>query len=255
MPTFKDRIQSYISDSDYKLLPRVPLLISINGRSFSKITAGLDKPFSLELSEALIHTTSKLFQEIEGAIFAYHFNDEMLFVVRNDTNQNTSPWFDNKIQKLSSVTASMATYYFNSHSIINDLDLIGEPIFTSTVFVVPNIAEAINTVILKQQQHMISSIHNACFYELIKLKDKNDIKEILSGLSSDDKVTFLKENFNIEYSDYHPVYRRGVAFYKIPKIIDNTVKYKLGVNKDLPIFSYDQEMLMNIFKNGHDVLR
>ena len=54
-----DRINTYISNTNYRLLNKVPVIISVNGRSFSKITTLLDKPYSNKFAEALTATASR----------------------------------------------------------------------------------------------------------------------------------------------------------------------------------------------------
>src|SRR5271166_14859 len=102
----KDRISSYQTLSDVRLLPKVPIIIVINGRSFSKITSLLDKPYCAKFAEVILNTMLRLCAEIEGAIFSYQYNDEIIVVARNDQNNETVPWYDNRAQKISSITAS-----------------------------------------------------------------------------------------------------------------------------------------------------
>jgi tRNA(His) 5'-end guanylyltransferase len=66
----KDRIDSYKELYNYKLLPKLPIIIPLNGKSFSKITSLLDKPYDSKLSECFLSTVLKLCSEIEGVIFA-----------------------------------------------------------------------------------------------------------------------------------------------------------------------------------------
>src|SRR5580704_15490057 len=103
-----NRISSYEDISDFKLLPKIPIIIRLNGKSFSNITSEIEKPFCLEFMEAMSSTLIKLSKEAEGCIFGYSFHDEILLLIRNDQTTDTNPWFDNKIQKLASVTSSMA---------------------------------------------------------------------------------------------------------------------------------------------------
>jgi tRNA(His) 5'-end guanylyltransferase len=128
-------------------------------------------------------------------------------------------------------------------------------IFTTQVFTVPNIAEAINTIIYKQQQNFHTSIQFACFYELLKKYDKNTIKEMLTGLSVDEKIDLLSQECNVDFNNYPLSYRRGAACYRVPKVIDQIVKNKWYINEELPIFTKDQTFLSNIFKNGADIFR
>jgi len=241
--------------SNYRLLNKVPLIININGRSFHKITSLLDKPYCTEFAEGMLSTTVKLCMEIDGALFAYQHNDEITIVVRNDQTQETLPWYDNKLQNICSITSSIATQHFNLFAVNTKLNLMGDALFTSQVFVVPTIAEAINTIIYKQQSNFYLSIQFACFYELLKKYDKTTIKEMLSDLSIDEKIDLLKQECDIDFNEYHTSFRRGAACYKIPKIVNGVVKNKWAINTELPIFTKDQSFLSNIFKNGADIFR
>lgn len=251
----KDRVDSYVDSSNYRLLTRVPIIIGINGRSFHKVTSLIDKPYCLKFAESMLSTTVKLCMEIEGALFAYQHNDEIVIVARNDQNQETSPWYDNRLQKICSITSSIATQHFNMFAANTELNLMSDALFTSQVFVVPNITEAINTLIYKQQHNFHTSIQFACFYELLKTYDKSAIKEMLSDLSTDEKIDLLKQECDIDFNEYHASFRRGAACYKVPKVIDGVVKNKWIVNTELPIFTKEQSFLNNIFKMGVDIFR
>ena len=252
----KDRIDSYREASDHKILNRLPLIICVNGRAFSKLTSLIEKPYCTKFAEGMLSATLKLCMEIEGALFAYQHNDEIVIIARNDQSLETEAWYDNKIQKICSVTASIATTHFKNYMGSSDLNLLGDPIFTSQVFAVPNIAEAINTIVFKQQQNFHTSIQFACFYELLKKHDRNTIKEMLSGLSVDEKIDLLGEECDIDFNQYPHSFRRGAACYKVPKIVEGgTVKNKWVINPELPIFTKDQSFLSNIFKNGVDIFR
>jgi len=251
----KDRIAAYENTADIKLLPRVPLIITINGRSFSKITSLLDKPYCSKFADCMYSSMLRLVNEIDGAVFAYSFNDEIVIVVRNDQSLETQPWYDNRIQKITSVTASIATMHFNNCAAANDLNLMGDPIFLSKVFVVPNITEAINVMVSKQQQAFQSSINFACFYELLKKYNKEEIKEMLAGTSLDEKIDLLSQECNIDFNEYPAEFRRGVACYRSPKLDDGILKHKWILNSDIPIFTRDHSFLGTIFKSGHDIIR
>lgn len=251
----KDRVDSYIEASNYRLLNKLPVIICINGRSFSKATSLLDKPFCKKISDSFLSTMVKLCVEVEGTIFAYQFNDEIILISRNDQTPETSAWYDNKLQKICSISSSIATQHFNNFAASTELNLMGDAFFTSQVFAVPNIAEAINTIILKQQQNFYTSIQLACYYELLKKYDKAAIKEMLTDLSVDEKVDLLRQECNVDFNEYPISFRRGTACYKIPKIIDDVVKNKWIVNTELPIFTKDQSFLSNIFRIGADIFR
>jgi len=252
----KDRIQSYQEISDYKLLNRLPLVITLNGKAFNKVTELLDKPYCANFAECMLSTTLKLCYEIEGAIFGYQFNDQIVIVARNDQNIDTLAWFDNRIQKIVSAVSSIATRHFNKCIDSLQLNLMGESIFTCQVFVVPNISEAINTIIYNQQYNFHISIQMACVYELLKKYDKYIIKEMLNGLTIDEKIDLLHQECDIDFDLYPISFRRGAACYKAPKINnEGSMKNKWIINPDLPIFSKDQTFLGNLFRQGSDIFR
>lgn len=251
----KDRIESYQTQADLKLLNKLPIIVVVNGRSFAKTTSLLDKPYSKTFAECMMSTVLKLCNEVEGVIFAYHHNDEIVLILRNDQSLDTEPWFDNKVQKLTSIISSIATLHFNNCVHAVDMSLLGEAYFTTQIFTVPNIAEAINTIIYKQQQNFYTSIQVACFYELLKKYDKISIKDMMQGLSFEEKVELLLQECDVDFNHYPITFRRGAACYKVPKVIGDTMKNKWSINTDLPIFTKDQSFLNNIFKNGTDIFR
>jgi tRNA(His) guanylyltransferase len=252
--TLKLRIEGYEAISDYKLLPRVPLIICVNGRGFAKVTQLLDKPYCPKFAECMTSTMLRLCTDVEGALFGYQHNDEIVIVARNDYNNETNPWYDNRLQKIGSVTSAIATSHFNRYASGISLDVSGDPIFTSKVFTTPNIGEAVNTLVYKQQQNFHTSIQFACVYQLISKHDKNTIRDMLGGLSMDEKIDLLAQE-GTDFNAYPLAFRRGVSAYKIPKVTEDIVKNKWVIDTELPVFAKDQSFLTNIFKNGADIFR
>lgn len=250
----KDRIESYREVTEHRLMARVPIIVSVNGRAFSRLTQLLDKPYCPKFSECIVSTMVRLCSEVDGTLFAYQHNDEITMVIRNDQTNETSPWYDNKIQKICSVTSSIATVHFNDCATTVGLNVTSDPIFTSQVFTVPNAAEAINTMVYRQQHNFHTSIQFACFYELLKKSyDKNAIKDMLRELSVDEKIDLLQQECGVSFNDYPDAFRRGSACYKVQKQTEHGLKNKWYLNQELPIFTKDQSFLSNIFKNGADI--
>lgn len=254
--TLKDRVNSYQTIYSQKIMPRLPIVITINGRSFRRITSKIEKPFSLEFLNVMCATMVKLCHEIEGAVFAYMFSDEITIIVRNDQSLETQAWFQNDIQAMVSVSASIATLEFNSAAKSCDLLLIGEPTFVSNVFAVPNLTEAANVIVCKQQLAQHRSLTSAVLHELTK-KYGDDAIDILQNRTSEEKEELLQE-YGIHFNSYPTAYRRGVACYRAPTVVHSkdgqVIKNKWVVNTELPIFAKDQ-FLSNIFKSGSDIFR
>jgi tRNA(His) 5'-end guanylyltransferase len=248
----KDRIEGYIKASSQMLVSKLPVIFVVNGIGFKHSTALLDKPFSAPLAKALCATLFNLTEELEGAVFGYSFNDELIVITRNDQNIDTQPWYGNDAQTLASVASSIATLHFQTHLLTNGIDL-KRPIFRAKAFVVPNITEAVNTLIFKQQQAAFFSLYSACFYELLaKGLDKNDIRETLANTTtSEDKVELLARECGIDYNTAYPLgFRRGVACYRRPKLIDDIeTKMVWEFDSQLPIFTRDTEFLKDVLND------
>jgi len=247
----KDRISEYKDITNYKLLPKIPVIITLNGRSFSKTTALLDKPYSEPFAETICSTLFRLLQEIDGTVFGYVFNDEIIIVARNDQNNDTSPWCDNNLQKMNSIISSIGSLHFSNYAATLDMNLV-EPIFTTHIFTVPNVTEAINVVISKQQQNFQSSIQFACLYELLKKGfNRDEIKEMISGSNIDEKIELLAKE-GITYNDYPQAFRRGIACYRTIQIVkygeNEVVKNKWNLDLELPIFTQEPKFLQDIFR-------
>lgn len=54
-----------------------------------------------------------LCENIQGVVIAYHQSDEITLILQDYKRFNTSAWFDYEVQKLCSISASMATMVFN----------------------------------------------------------------------------------------------------------------------------------------------
>jgi tRNA(His) guanylyltransferase len=126
MNKLKTRIVSYQDATDYKLLNRLPIIISINGRNFNKITSLIKKPYDEVLAECLLSIALKLCSEIDGALFSFQHNDEIVIAIRNDQSIDITSYYDNRIQKICSATASIATSHFIKCVNKTNLNLIGD---------------------------------------------------------------------------------------------------------------------------------
>jgi len=258
--TLKNRILNYENAANFKLLSRVPLVITINGRSFSKTTSLLEKPFCHEFIHCMSSCLLKLAQEIDGCLFGYSFNDELVLVARNDQTNDTVPWFDNDVQKIASAVSSIATLQFHQFSKSAELNLLGDAVFTANVFAVPNIMEAINVLVAKQQQAFQSAVQFSCLYELLKKYNKNDIKDMLSGTSYDEKIDLLMQECDVDFNNDYPLpFRRGVACYRAPTVVEyegeKGMKNKWKLDAELPIFTKEHQFLGQIMKSGADIFR
>ena len=96
-----------------KLMRRTPVAIRIDGKAFHTFTKGFDRPFDKVLMTTMQETTQYLCENIQGCVFGYTQSDEITLILIDYKRLNSSAWFDYEVQKMCSVTASMATMAFN----------------------------------------------------------------------------------------------------------------------------------------------
>ena len=110
------RMKEYYEDiSKTKLMRRTPVAIRIDGRAFHTFTRGFQKPFDEILIKSMQETMKYLCENIQGAKFGYTQSDEITIILIDYDTLETSAWFDYKVQKICSITASMATMAFNKY--------------------------------------------------------------------------------------------------------------------------------------------
>ena len=96
-----------------RLVRRMPVAIRIDGKAFHTFTRGFQKPFDKVLMQSMQETTKYLCENIQGCVFGYTQSDEITLILVDYKELDTSAWFDYEIQKLCSISASMATMSFN----------------------------------------------------------------------------------------------------------------------------------------------
>ncbi len=105
--------RNYESRSKTFLTRRTPVIIRLDGKAFHTYTKGLNKPFDEGLIEDMQSTAIYLCQHIQGAKCAYTQSDEISILVTDFDTLTTDAWFDYNVQKMTSISASLATGIFN----------------------------------------------------------------------------------------------------------------------------------------------
>lgn len=106
MKNYEDRFRTYLPKRSYTL-------IRLDGKAFHTYTRGFDKPFDVDLINAMDNTAKVLCEKIQGAKIAYVQSDEITLLLEDFATIKTESYFDGNIQKITSITASIATAYFN----------------------------------------------------------------------------------------------------------------------------------------------
>jgi tRNA(His) 5'-end guanylyltransferase len=91
----------------------MPVAIRIDGKAFHTFTRGFKKPFDRILMSSMQDTMKYLCENIQGCVLGYTQSDEITLILVDYKKLTSSSWFDYEVQKMCSVSASMATMAFN----------------------------------------------------------------------------------------------------------------------------------------------
>lgn len=183
-----------------KLLPLIPMLARIDGRSFSRFTRGLRRPYDPGLTNLFIETTKYLVRET-NAVSAYTQSDEISLMWYN-ANPKSEPLFGARSQKLMSILSSMTTGYFVKH-VTQYLPVAYAdkyPQFDARVWNVPTTTEAANYFLWRELDATKNSLSMAAaeYYSHSELMHKN-------GSQKHDMLHARGINWN----DYPASFKRG----------------------------------------------
>lgn len=240
-----DRMKTYYENRTRISLPRrTYTIIRIDGKAFHSFTSRFQKPFDLELISMMNETAIELCKEIQGAKFAFIQSDEISILLTDFDNLDTQAWFDGNIQKMASVSASIATAKFNMEYIKNlswGKELYSYPSklahFDSRVFTIPTITEVENYFIWRQQdwtRNSISAVAQSLYSpkELLG-KNVNEMQEMI----------FQK---GINWNNYDNYLKRGRIIMKRQYQIENLIRTEWYTNDQIPIFTQDREFINNL---------
>ena len=110
-----ERMKEYEYISRTSLMRRNPVIIRLDGKAFHTFTRNMQKPFDQILIKTMQSTMLDLCQNIQGCVLGYAQSDEISLLLVDYKALNSEAWFDYEIQKIVSISASMATLYFNSY--------------------------------------------------------------------------------------------------------------------------------------------
>ena len=96
-----------------RLMRRTPVALRIDGKAFHTFTRGFQKPFDTALMTTMQETMEYLCKNIQGCVFGYSQSDEITLILIDYQKFTSSAWFDYEVQKICSISASMATMAFN----------------------------------------------------------------------------------------------------------------------------------------------
>ena len=254
--------ESYENRTKQFLTRRIPTVIRLDGKAFHTYTRGLNKPFDEGLIEDMQETTKFLCENIQGCKLGYTQSDEITLVLTDYDNLNTSAWFDYNVQKMTSISASIATAKFNelrsrrsydeSKGTITPYTKSQLAFFDSRVFQIPEKEEVLNCLIWRQRDAEKNSV-------AMLAQSLYSHKELFKKNGSDMQEMCFQKGHN--WNDLHWSKKRGSFIVKNTYIngelnnnfdVGDKKMSEIGTVRtkweavETPIFSQDREVILNL---------
>lgn len=244
-----DRMKGYENITGYCLTYRTPVIIRLDGKGFHSFTKGFNKPFDEILTSTMYKTMKELCENIEGCVMGYTQSDEISLVLCDYQKPDTEPWFRNRLLKLCSVTASLATSAFNKH-FRNATERLTESIyqkridkanFDSRAFNIPK--EEVNNYMVWRQQDAIRNSIEAT-------SQAHFSHGQLSGVTCNQAVEMLLTEKQVNWHSFPLNLQRGVCCIKKPFVInkgtsDEAMRMKWIIDMEIPVFSENNDYVEN----------
>lgn len=247
-----------------KLMRRCPVAIRIDGKAFHTYTRNFKRPFDSVFMRAMQETMKYLCENIQGCVLGYTQSDEITLILVDYEKINSSAWFDYEVQKLCSVSASMATMRFNQvfarlvqevkeegtedPQYVKVLDKACETgaMFDSRCFNIPK-EEVTNLIYWRQLDASRNSIQ--------MVGHANFSQKQMHGKSTSDIQDMLMLEKNINWNDFSVTCKRGSYCIRgqadeVPSCTgDSSNENSRGwmIDNDIPIFKGEEREYVDHF--------
>ena len=231
-----NRMKGYESVPKNYLISRMPVIIRLDGKAFHSLTKYMDKPYDNDFKKIMLDVAYYLATNIQNCKLAYVQSDEISLLLVDYGTLETDAWYANNIQKMVSVSASLATAKFNELFSKFPSDKVRAGcemgMFDSRAFNIPR-EEVVNYFLWRQNDATRNSIQG--------LGQANYSQKQMNGLRNDEVQEKLFTEKGINWNDTESYFKRGgVVFRGSSQFPDGIVTH------DIPIFSKDRDYIEHL---------
>lgn len=194
-----DRMKAYENEPKGYLDESKPIVIRLDMRAGHSFCKKFERPFDMVFALAMQGAAEKLAEEVPGCRLVYFQSDEISFVLNSENDKGDYHClFDGAVEKLVSVTASIATLGFNKTfaAIVEAYKRKGIDVsvyepkmwnaqFDSRAFNLPNAEEVRNYLmwrIMDARRNSVSMIGRSVFSQKeLMNKNTNEVSEMLGA--------------------------------------------------------------------------
>lgn len=179
------------------------IVLRLDGRSFTKLTKEMEHPFDIRFHHWMEATARHVFEDFD-CIYGVTHSDEISLLLQPDTDM-----FDREVEKLVSVSASLASSQFTYAS-------QGLASFDSRIVMFADANEVASYFLWRQMDAHRGCLNSYAYWTLRKERGltARAATSQLHGMATDTKNAFLFDQFGINYTTDVPLWqKRGTGFY------------------------------------------
>lgn len=242
-----DRMKTYEAVPKTSLMRRTPVIIRLDmchGHTFCR---GFLKPYDEIFGLSMQDTTKALCESIQGCVLGYTQSDEISLVLCDYKKIDTAAWFDNQLEKIVSVSASMAALYFNKaffKRITDVLMLLGED---EIILNIKAYNRAVEAGAIFDSRAFNLAKEEVCNYFIWRQQDatRNSIQALaqsffghkeIQGLNCNKLQDKLLTEKDVNWNNLPIAQRRGICVLK-----NDEGKWK--IDTEIPIFTQDRDYI------------
>ena len=248
-----------------RLMRRVPVAIRLDGKAFHTFTRGFQKPFDFVLMDTMQQTMKYLCENIQGCVFGYTQSDEITLILVDYQKFTSDAWFDYEVQKLTSVSASMATMAFNKYFSENvvEYNLTHDPLVKRREGLLDNYISAVEKGALFDARCFNipkEEVTNLIYWRQLDAT-RNSIQMVGQAHFSHDELQnktcnmiqdMLMTKYGINWNDFTIPCKRGTACIKVATKVTENIKREpqpfgedrvtTTIIEERPIWAIDKNM-------------
>ena len=183
-----------------RFIPTLPVYARIDGRSFSKFTKDMDKPYDIYMADCMIETTKYLVEQTNASM-GYTQSDEISLVWHSE-DPKSEIFFSGKVHKMTSQLAALASVKFMQLAQVYWPEKVANklPTFDARVFSLPNRNEAANCFVWREWDATKNSVsmaaHNIFSHKELQGKKRPEMMDMLMSVG-------------VNWNDYPSLFKRG----------------------------------------------
>lgn len=181
------------------MIPKLPVIIRLDGNNFSKWTKGLNKPFDNNLTELMVELTKFLVEET-NAVIGYHQSDEITLILYSPSKKSAI-YNDGKKQKILSKLTGLTATFFNEkrRELLPNHDKLAN--FDCRIYQTPTLEDGVAQLIWRENDATRNSIS--------MLAQSNFSHNEVENKNTDQMQDMLMLEKGINWNDLAVKFKRG----------------------------------------------